>query len=445
MTSHQDSLQRLQTDLAGNTQPIRLKKRTVSNLFRYDGRKTSPARTIDLGEFSRPLAVDVANRTLDVQGLATYEDIVDFTLPHGLVPTITPELKHITVGGAIVGIGIESNCYRYGFVHDGLLEADVLLPDGRVVLCSPDNDHADLFFGLPNSYGTLGYVLRAKIRLRPVTPYVTLHTERLDTIDALVRAMEDAVDDPANDYIEGLLYRRDELYLTVERQTEQADRVTSIYGDTIFYREISRPGRVTLTTRDYLFRYDPEWFWALSESRPVQLFRRYAPARARSSGFYAHVYAWRKALEALSPFSRSDDGQFEKLIQDWEVPWRHAGALVAFALDTIDLAGRPLLAAAVKTPARASLYPMEPDQLYLNLGSYSYARKRAGQEPYYYTKVMDEFCFAHQGIKMLYSTTFLGQPEFDRIYGGAAYAGLKEKYDPHGVLPSLFEKAVQGR
>ena len=32
---------------------------------------------------------------------------------------MAPELKHITVGGATVGIGIESTCFRYGFVPKG--------------------------------------------------------------------------------------------------------------------------------------------------------------------------------------------------------------------------------------------------------------------------------------------------------------------------------------
>jgi hypothetical protein len=43
---------------------------------------------------------------------------------------------------------------------------------------------------------------------------------------------------------------------------------------------------------------------------------------------------------------------------------------------------------------------------------------------------------------MLYSSTFLSQAEFDRVYNGAAYARLKEKYDPQRRLPSLFEKCA---
>jgi FAD/FMN-containing dehydrogenase len=442
---HARSLRELEDRLRGNAEPFRLRKRTSSNLFRYGGRSPSAARPLDLSHFDRPLHLDTANRTLDVQGLATYERVVDFVLPSGLVPTITPELKHITVGGAVVGIGIESNSFRYGFVHDALLEADVLLPDGSVVLCSPENEHADLFHGLPNSYGTLGYVLRAKLRLRPVKPYVHLQVRELGSIEAMLDAAALAADDPGTDYLECLAYSRDRLYLTVSTESDSPDGLRSIYGPTVFYREISRPGAFTLTTRDYLFRYDPEWFWGLPDNAFFRLFRAYAPPALRHSGAYARYLSWRRSLLQGLPFTPRGDDSIELLIQDWEVPWRHAGALLDFVFEAVDLAGKPLMVTPVRVPAPATLYPMTPNELYMNLGSYNYIKRSAGRARYESTKMIDEFCFRHDGIKMLYSTTFLSEDDFDRRYGGEAYVQLKRKYDPQGLLPTLFEKVVGGR
>ena len=103
-----DRRARLLAALAARSGPLRLKKRTSSNLFRYAPRLAS-GDALDLGDFNHVLEVDRSARTLEVEGLATYEAIVDRTLRDGLVPLITPELKHITIGGATVGIGIESN------------------------------------------------------------------------------------------------------------------------------------------------------------------------------------------------------------------------------------------------------------------------------------------------------------------------------------------------
>ena len=46
---------------------------------------------------------------------------------------------------------------------------EILLGDGRLVTCSC-RENPDLFFGFPNSYGTLGYALRLTIRLIPAKP-----------------------------------------------------------------------------------------------------------------------------------------------------------------------------------------------------------------------------------------------------------------------------------
>ena len=46
-----------------------------------------------------------------------------------------------------------------------------------------------MFFGFPNSYGTLGYALRLVIELEPVKPYVALTHERFDSVSALTERM----------------------------------------------------------------------------------------------------------------------------------------------------------------------------------------------------------------------------------------------------------------
>ena len=191
---------------------FRVRKGSSSNLFRYGPRQQKADNTISLAEFNHVIDLDADAEVVETEGLVTYEQLVTYTLARGFLPTVSPELKHITVAGAIVGIGIESTCFRHGFVHDGLVEADVLLSDGRVVTCSADNEHADLFYGLPNSYGTLGYILRAKIRLIPAQPYVRIENSRHHSIDEYLQALSHAVEDSANDFVEGLFYSADEQY-----------------------------------------------------------------------------------------------------------------------------------------------------------------------------------------------------------------------------------------
>jgi len=435
--AYEERKQRLIDSLGEAAGGISLGKRTSSNLFRYQPRSRA-GRRVDLSGFNRVLRVDAARRLLEVEGLATFESIVEHTLPFGLAPLITPELKHITIGGAIVGIGIESNCFRHGFVHDGLQEAEVLVPDGRIVTCSAERE-ADLFRALPNSYGTLGYILRASMRLMPALPYVHLRTMRFDDLDRYLSAMRAATETDA-DFVEGTFYSASELYLTISRFVERPPRVDDILRRNIFYRLIERAPDVYLTTKDYLFRYDPDWFWNVPETPAYNLFRRFAPASMRNSGFYKrYIETKNRLLERVAPGREEAE---EPLIQDWEVPWQKAAELTRFALREVDLGGKPWIVTAIRTPVTPTLYPIRAGTLYYNLGCYCQVKKPAGRPPWHYTRIMDRKCFELGGIKMLYSSTFLPRDEFDRLYNGAAYASLKARFDPQKRQRELYDKCV---
>ena len=99
---------------------MRLGKRT-SNLFRP---RSSVDQRLDVSAFSGVISVE--DGYAEVLGMTTYEDLVAATLPTGQMPLVVPQLKTITLGGALAGVGIESSSHRQGLVHDTVLELDVL-------------------------------------------------------------------------------------------------------------------------------------------------------------------------------------------------------------------------------------------------------------------------------------------------------------------------------
>ncbi len=48
------------------------------------------------------------------------------------MPFVVPQLKTITLGGAVTGLGIESSSFRSGLPHESVLEMEVLVGDGRI-------------------------------------------------------------------------------------------------------------------------------------------------------------------------------------------------------------------------------------------------------------------------------------------------------------------------
>src|SRR5271157_6458847 len=196
------------------TAAVRLAKPT-SNLFRARTKRDAPG--LDTSGLTNVISVDPDSRTADVAGMCTYEDLVTATLPYGLSPFVVPQLKTITLGGAVTGLGIESASFRNGLPHESVLEMDILTGTGEILTASADN-HADLFRGFPNSYGTLGYSVRLKIELEKVKPFVALRHMRFNSLTDLVSAMDRITDTGGFDgvpvdYLDGVVFAADESYL----------------------------------------------------------------------------------------------------------------------------------------------------------------------------------------------------------------------------------------
>jgi len=168
-------------------QSVRLKKK-ASNVFRM--RKSSAPR-LDVRSFNGVIKVDVKTKTAEVEGMATYRTIVDETLKYGLLPTVVPELATITAGGAVSGGALEASSFKYGLVHETVQSMDILLPSGKVVTATPKNEYSDLFHGLSNSYGTLGYILKLTLQLVPAKRFVHLQHFPFSDINTLMKTIDD--------------------------------------------------------------------------------------------------------------------------------------------------------------------------------------------------------------------------------------------------------------
>ncbi|WP_433681982.1 FAD-binding protein [Nocardia sp. CA-119907] len=436
---------------------VRLAKKT-SNLFRARAKNTAPG--LDVSGLAKVIAVDAEAKTAEVAGMTTYEDLVAATLPYGLAPLVVPQLKTITLGGAVTGLGIESTSFRNGLPHESVLEMDVLTGAGEIITATPDGEHADLFRGFPNSYGTLGYSVRLKIELEAVRPYVALRHVRCHDLRELESTLAQIVTDKTYDgepvdYLDGVVFSADESYLTLGRQTDEPGPVSDYTGMDIYYRSIqhdsAQPKRDRLTIHDYLWRWDTDWFWcsrAFGTQNPK--IRRFWPKRYRRSSFYwklialDHKYHIGDKLEA-----RQGNLPRERVVQDIEVPVERTADFVEWFLreipiEPIWLCPLRLRETATTTSARPwPLYPLAPNRTYVNVGFWSAVPTVAGQQEGTANRAIERTVTEFDGHKSLYSDSYYGEDEFAALYGGKTYTELKKRYDPDQRLLDLYSKAVQ--
>ena len=431
------------------TAPIRLAKRT-SNLFRM--RHAADAPGLDTSGLTGVIAVDPDARTADVAGMCTYEDLVAATLPYGLAPLVVPQLKTITLGGAVTGLGIESTSFRNGLPHESVLELDILTGAGEVVTASP-HEHADLYRAFPNSYGTLGYAVRLRIELEAVQPFVALRHLRFHALADLVAAMDRIIrtgtlDGGRVDYLDGVVFSADESYLCVGTQTSAPGPVSDYTGQKVYYRSIRRDAGVTddrLTIHDYLWRWDTDWFWcsqAFGAQQPV--IRRIWPRRLRRSSSYWKLMRVEQRFHIGNRLERlKGRPPRERVIQDIEVPIGRTEQFLDWFLANVPIQPIWLCPLRLRDDEKWPLYPIRPGETYVNVGFWSTVPIGAteGETNRRIERTVTEL----DGHKSLYSDAYYDRREFDALYGGDVYRAVKQRYDPDSRLLDLYAKAVQRR
>ena len=238
-----------------------------------------PARVqapgLDVSGLAGVIALDVAadgSATADVQGMCTYEDLVDVTLPRGLIPLVVPQLRSITLGGAVTGLGIESTSFRNGLPHESVLEMDVLTGDGR-------GGHAPRPGERP--LRRVPQLLRLARLRHPAADRARAGPGLRRPAAPALRRPRRARQDRRGDRRAGRARRRpgrrrSTAWCSSRRRptsrwrpggTTGPSRSTRgrddqrLHRDAAYFRSLQERETDTLTTYDYLWRWDTDWFW----------------------------------------------------------------------------------------------------------------------------------------------------------------------------------------
>ena len=409
--------------------PIGLQK-TTSNLFR---RREQTARyKLDVRSFDGVLRVDPDRMIADVEGMTTYGALVDETLRYGLLPAVVPQLKTITVGGAVSGLGIESSSFKYGLVHETVEEMEILTGKGSIVACFPCKNR-DLFFGFPNSYGTLGYAVRLTIRLVPAKPYVHLTHARFSEPAGFFAHLAQLCDRGAFDFLDGAIFGRDELYVNQAVFSDDAPLVSDYTYMDIYYRSIQRKPNDWLTSKDYIWRWDTDWFWCSKHFGLQKPAIRFLAKRALNSRTYQRLM---RLSQRFLPVSAA----IESVIQDVQIPIENAPSFCDFLLADIGIT--PVWVCPFRTSGQTyDLCGLNPNQLYINFGFWDMVP--TVQESGHYNKMIEGKVAEFGGKKGLYSTSYYDKETFWSMYDKTRYDELKKTYDPDRLFPDLYAKCVE--
>ena len=199
-----------------------------------------------------------------------------------------------------------------------------------------------------------------------------------------------------------------------------------------------------LTTRDYLWRWDSDWFWC-SKNVGAQhpLLRRLYGRKRLNSITYQKIMRWNSRIGAVAALNRLRGVRSESVIQDVDIPLARCSEFLDFLHAEVGIV--PIWICPIRPPDPgndATLYPLPRGTLSVNFGFWDTVATRETRPGGFVNRKIERKVGEVGGIKSLYSDAYFTEDEFWSIYNRPAYAALKARYDPHGALGDLYRKAV---
>ncbi len=407
------------------------KKKTVSHKVPRHGYHPSNAHTLDISDLDRILEIDARGMTCTAEPGVAFADLVKETLARGLVPATVPELKTITVGGAVAGCSVESMSYKYGGFHDSCLEYEVITSRGEVLNCARDGENRLVFEMAHGTFGTLGLITKLKFRLLSAKPYVRLAYEKYRDYPEFMRAMQARMRQGEIDFIDGLALSPREFVLCLGSFVDRAPYTHSYDWMNVYHRTAATRDEDYLRSYDYFFRYDADCHW---------IARNYGLENPVARLLFGKLFlSSAKMLSLANAITRLVDAKRPDVIVDLFVPISKVEPFFDFYVEEFDyypLWIVPYRIAKVYPWISPRHVPGDGEKLFVDFAIYGY-RQRDSRNRY---RLLEEKLAELGGIKTLISHNFHERDEFWRIWNEERYDEVKRIVDPDNLFRNLYDK-----
>ncbi len=346
----------------------------------------------------------------------TWKQVVDSSLPHGVIPPVLTNYFDVTIGGTHCAGGLGQNSFRYGSQADNCLGLEVVTATGDILWCTPE-ENSELFHHVLCGYGQFGIITKIQHRLRKYRPFTRTYFLCYDDINTFLNDQRRLV---LEDRVDGLLAMFSPCILGVSR--------------------VGGTGIKPLI----------EWFYRMQVTLEVDSLDDINEQELLSDlNFYRHIH--------------TEDFNFSKFIQpaiqiphlpgtanpwiDVLLPGSIAKEFIETALERIpsfiDFRTTPigsfsLMARNTKVP----MFALPEEELILGFGMYPTVPKSQVQPILKQLNQLTELALQMGGKRYIASWTEFQLPQWRLQYGDywLKINELKRKYDSKGTLnPGFFQ------
>jgi FAD/FMN-containing dehydrogenase len=410
-----------------NIKPVSFKKKAVSHQVPKVNDKTHNDEKIDLSSLNELISIDVKNMVCVAEPGITFVDLVTETLKFDLVPFTVPELKTITIGGAVSGASLESMSYKYGGFHDSCLEYEIITAKGDVLICTPDNENKLIFQMIHGTFGTLGIITKIKFKLIRAKKFVKINYEEYKDLDSYTKATWKHYIEKDYDFMDGIIHSPNKYILSMGNFVDEAPYSNRYDWMKVYYLSTGKRKEDYLKTINYFFRYEKGVTNVSPKSFLGRLFLGKFLDTTKTLRFVEkfHSIIPEKmiplTIDLFIPFSRINEffmwyNQKIKHYPLWYVPYK--------IVRKYEWINNEIL----------NINPNE--ELFLDIAIYG--MKTDNKEKIY--RMIENELFKIGGIKTLISNNYYTEEEFWKTWNKNNYNEVKQKTDPDNIFRDLYTK-----
>ncbi|MDF1795110.1 MAG: FAD-binding protein [Coxiellaceae bacterium] len=461
-----------------------------------------PKHRLD-SRFLNKAQIDPNGQFVDVEANMSFGDLIKFLAKAGYRIPLVPEFLDITVGGAFVGVAIESSGHKFGLFHEHVLQAETLMADGSFKTSSL-KANTDEFTALPNSNGTLGRVTRLRLPLIPLksahpdqschpfldsshqpepepsqpelepawlehdspkpkapiknpTEHMHLQYHRYDNLEVALAEFKQLSEAQQVDFIESVVISPNEVVNIIGNVVENADGIAANLRHNyqtrdVFWQHVKDKTHTEnyVPLLDYYARWHQTVFWNTQKIAPLAkllnnpTFRKVF-GRFLGPGFLAMLSNARDLWQHYTtpPVESAQASiEFEHMVQDIGIPQDKVAEFASWYEKEIGL--YPVWLCPVKAcDGRFPNFSLKGTGSYLDWGMFTGDGKPVHpSDRKYYTKLIEAKVIELGGNKALYSDNAFSREQFYELYNMDHYDRMKKKVDPENIFPHVYKKMV---
>jgi delta24-sterol reductase len=400
------------------------------------------------------LELDEDAMTVRVEPCVSMGQLSHVLTAKGYTIPVLPEMDDLTVGGLICGCGVESSSHLYGLFQATCTRFEIVGADGELHCASAD-ENPELFGAIPWSYGSLGFLVSATIRIIPSKKYVRLTYTPFDDAAAYCKYFEEESKKPlgeAHVFVEGLVYSKDRAVIMVGDMVDEvgSDAPLNCIGKfwkPWFFKHVeamltgmggANDGAEVVEyvpLRDYYHRHTRSIFWEAQDIVPIG-----------NHPLFRLLFGWMMPpkvsflkltqTEALHKMYKE-----QHVIQDMLVPVNKLQLSIEKFDEQYQL--YPLWLCPMKLyDVPGFVQPKIEETMFVDIGAYGVpeSARRGEFDGETSGKVVEAFVAEHKGFQMLYADSYLTRDEFRSMFDHTLLDKMRKQLGAEKAFPEPFAK-----